>query len=522
MEIELRQLFRYARRWWWVLLLLPVAAGATSYAISSRQQPLYSATATLMINPAPGSTTGDINTVNAAQRLATTYQQLVVTQPVLQPVIETLQLPYRVDELQDKVSASAPRDTQLLKVSVSDTDPETAAIIANTVAAEFAKFISTQAIGSASSSRAALQQMIDDNDQQREETRQQIAALEAKSDPTAQERADLESAQSRAGQLDETRADLLLRVAEMDLSAAAVQEQVSETVPATAPDSPYAPRILFNSLLAAFVGLLLAVGAVALIEYLDNTVKAGLDLSALIGAPLLGAVGSVPKLRGGSDQLFMTGRPKSTAAEAIRLLRTNIEFSAATKEITTLAVTSPGPGEGKSTVTANLAVAMVQSGVSAVVVDADLRRPSQHRIFNVRNERGLTTLLTHPKQPWRWAAVDIMPGLCLIPSGPIPPNPADLLSLIQLRLLLDEIAKSTDVVIIDTPPVLAVSDPLVVATNVDAVLLVSRAGRTRIDALRRAAASLQHGATRIVGVVLNHQSGRGADGYYYYYEDYYG
>lgn len=292
--------------------------------------------------------------------------------------------------------------------------------------------------------------------------------------------------------------------------------QITLADPAVPPTSPYAPRTKLYTLLSLFIGLLLALGVAFLLEYLDNTVKATSDFAELTGAPLLATVGAIPKLQAGHGQLFVLEQPKLGSTEAIRLLRTNLEFAAASQEITTLAVSSPGLGEGKSTLTANLGVAMAQAGFSTVIVDADLRRPSQHRIFGVPNQRGLTSLLTHPQQAWRWAAAEVMPGLALVPSGPLPPNPADLLSLDRLRALLTELASSVDLILIDTPPLLAVSDPLVIATNVDGVMLVCRAGQTRLDALRRAAASLQQGAVRIVGTVVNQQSGRGADGYYYY------
>jgi capsular exopolysaccharide synthesis family protein len=165
---------------------------------------------------------------------------------------------------------------------------------------------------------------------------------------------------------------------------------------------------------------------------------------------------------------------------------------------------------------------MAQAGYSIVVVDADLRRPSQHRIFDVPNERGLTTLLARPDREWRSVAVDVIPNLVVVPSGPLPPNPADLLSSDRLTQFFAEMAQSVDIVLIDTPPVLVVSDPLVVAAHTDAVVLVARAGRTRIEALRRATESLRQGSARLVGIVLNQQTGRGAGDYYYYSGSYYG
>jgi capsular exopolysaccharide synthesis family protein len=308
----------------------------------------------------------------------------------------------------------------------------------------------------------------------------------------------------------------------MQIAEAANQGRVSVAEGARVPSAPYAPRTSLYTALALFAGLLVAVGGIVLLEYLDNTVKATSNFSELASAPLLSTVGFVPKIKPGLEQLFTLRNPQSMASESIRLLRTNVEFAAASREISSLAVTSPGPAEGKSTVTANLAVAMAQAGFSTVIVDADLRRPSQHKLFDVQNQRGLTTLLTHPDHPWKWASIEVLPGkLFLIPSGPLPPNPADLLASDRMRNFIAELNKTVDLVLIDTPPILAASDPLVVAPNVSGVVMICRANRTRRDALKRAVQALRQGDIRVIGVVLNQNSERDGGGYYYY-EGYYG
>jgi capsular exopolysaccharide synthesis family protein len=197
-------------------------------------------------------------------------------------------------------------------------------------------------------------------------------------------------------------------------------------------------------------------------------------------------------------------------------LRTNIEFASATKEIAAIGITSANPGEGKSTIAANLAVTLAQAGFVTALVDADLRRPSQHRIFGVGSDRGLSTLLSAPDRTWEWAAQPTMlPNLTLIPAGPLPPNPADLLSLERMREVLVQMRQTFDVIVLDTPPILVVSDPLIVAAHVDGMILVSKASKTRLDALKRAAATLERGAIRLIGVIVNHQTGSSAQGYYY-------
>ncbi len=513
MELELRQLFGYMRRWWWLLILLPVIAAAAAYVTSSRQPDMFRATATLFVQPS--SQTADAYTiVFAGQSLAATYQELVDTDPILAPVED------QFGPLDGHVSAGAVSGTQLLRVSATDTDPERAAAIANAVANQFVTFISQQEASDTSTSQSELRERLDVAQQALESTREQIRELEESGATDQIALNELDRLRNRQDQQDASVNDLLLRMREMELDAALAQNEVKLSVPAEAPGDAYAPRTLFFAIFAAFLGGLFAVGAVGLIEYLDNTVKPRLDFETAFGAPLLSVLGVAPKVHGGHDQLFVVERPHSNMAEEIRLLRANVEFAAATTEISSLAITSAGPGEGKSTITANLAVAMTQTGFSVVILDADLRRPSQHRIFGVGNDRGLTTLLTRPNHTWDWAALDVLPNLKLIPSGPVPPNPADLLSLERLHHLIEELTHAFDVVLIDTPPVLAVSDPLVVAPHVDAVCLVAQSGRTRVDALRRASASLRQASAIIVGIVLNQQSGRDASGYYYYY-DYY-
>lgn len=224
-------------------------------------------------------------------------------------------------------------------------------------------------------------------------------------------------------------------------------------------------------------------------------------------------------MNAGTEQLFVMTQPNSNPAESMRLLRTDIEFAAAAREISSMAITSAGPGEGKSTVTANLGASMAQAGFTAVVIDADLRRPSQHTIFDLGNDRGLTTLLTHPEHSWRSAATEIVEnGLWVIPSGPLPPDTSDLLSSERFRTLIQQIGQQVDIVLVDTPPVLAVADPLIASTTTDGVLLVCRANRTRIEALQRAAAFPD--SVRRIGVVLNKQERGGGEGYYY--SGYYG
>ncbi len=209
--------------------------------------------------------------------------------------------------------------------------------------------------------------------------------------------------------------------------------------------------------------------------------------------------------------------PRSPAAEAYWTLRTNLYFSSLDHPLRTLVVTSPAPGEGKSAVLANLAVAMAQSEKRTIVVDADLRRPSLHELFGVPNERGLATMFVDqaamadpPLAPIRGVE-----GLWLLPSGPLPPNPAELLSTQRMERVIETLTARADVVLFDAPPVVAVTDAAVLGLKTDGVLLVMSAGQTRRDHAARAKELLEKVKVRVVGAVLNNaQVDNSLGGYY--------
>ncbi len=205
----------------------------------------------------------------------------------------------------------------------------------------------------------------------------------------------------------------------------------------------------------------------------------------------------------GREKLVTLADPRSPVAEAYRSLRTNLEFSSLDEPLRTMIVTSAAPEEGKSTVLANLAVVMAQAGKQVILVDCDLRRPVLHEIFGVSNHTGLTTALlddSAAELPLRDTGVS---GLRLLPSGPQPPNPAELLGSRRMENLIQELREQADMVLFDAPPVIAVTDAAILASKVDGVLLVINAGVTRREHAQRAKAALDRVNARLVGTVLN-------------------
>ena len=218
------------------------------------------------------------------------------------------------------------------------------------------------------------------------------------------------------------------------------------------------------------------------------------------------------------NDLIVLGNPNSPISEQYRAIRTNIQF-ADTKEtpLHTITVTSSGPNEGKSTTSANLAIVFAQAGERVLLVDADLRKPTVHVTFRVANDNGLTTLLTRGRLVTGAARETNIPNLSILPSGPKPPNPSELLGGKRMVELIEEMKEHYDLIIFDTPPVVSVPDAQIMAAKTDGTLLVVRENQTKKETLTKAKQLLTLANARILGAVQNDVDPNKDEGYYYYY-----
>ncbi|OLS41107.1 CpsD/CapB family tyrosine-protein kinase [Bacillus sp. MRMR6] len=217
-----------------------------------------------------------------------------------------------------------------------------------------------------------------------------------------------------------------------------------------------------------------------------------------------------------SRKLIAQLDPKSPISEQYKTIRTNIQYSSIDQEIRTLMVTSAGPAEGKSTTVANLAVVFAQLGKKVLLIDADLRKPTVHRTFGVNNLFGFTTVLTKQATLEKTVLETEEENLFILTSGPVPPNPAELLSSKSMEQLVVEAKEHFDYVIFDTPPLLAVADPQILANKCDGSILVVYSGKTEIDQAKKAKELLSNAKSKLLGVVLNHKEIKNNDYYYYY------
>ncbi len=293
--------------------------------------------------------------------------------------------------------------------------------------------------------------------------------------------------------------------------------------PALVPAAPIGPLPMRNAVLAGVLGLLLAAGLVWLLEYLDDTIKTPESLEQSTGLPAVGAVARYSAKDAIETHVLTSTRRHSPAAEAYRLIRTNLEFASVDRDLHSILITSANAGEGKTTTAANLAAVLAQTDRKVILVDADLRRPSLHKVFEVSNRMGLSSLLLNPDvNPQDYLRPTGVPGLSVLPSGPIPPNPAELLTSSRLTSLLEKLKEISDMVVIDSPPVLMVADPVILASRVDGTAIVVDSTRTRSEMLSRAADQISKSGTLMLGAVLNKLPRRAGHYYYYYYSGYYG
>lgn len=216
-------------------------------------------------------------------------------------------------------------------------------------------------------------------------------------------------------------------------------------------------------------------------------------------------------------QLISISNPKSPISEAYRTLRTNISFSAIDDELKVIMITSAGPGEGKSTTVANLAATYAQSEKRTVLVELDLRKPTVHKTFKLSNRLGISHVLTKQATLDEVIQDTAVPNLSAITAGMIPPNPSELVGSKSLGTILEQLKEQFEQIIIDTPPVLALTDAQLIATHCDGVVLVAESGKVKRSALRDAKERLQVVKAKIIGVVLNNVKRKEKDNYYYYY-----
>jgi capsular exopolysaccharide synthesis family protein len=489
------------RRHWRMVAGLALVVGGLVAVRSLQQTPVYEATASVLVRPL-GATS--IETGRRPDQVVSMAgeQRIMQSEAVAAIAGRKLGVTATPPELLEHVSVDVPADSQILRVHFRSADPRTAERGADAFAQAYLAFKKEDVGRRVTNSRAGLQRQIATLAGKKAE-QDAIAAPDSSATPD-QRRSALELSDSYSKQQAELEQQLAT-LEQLNLSPGTVIE------PAELPTSAASRVSLVRVGLGLLLGLVVGILAAFLWDRTDTRLRGPGELTQRLGRPILG---QIPKLRRRRPGLAMLDQPDSAAADAYRRLRARLTEAAGRLELTSVMVVSPGPGEGKSTTAANLAVAAAESGREVLLVSADLRRPTIHELFGLPNTSGLSDILLDglPETVESWPTDDrrrnvlqlwsAAPHLWILTSGPSPQQPWTLLDSTTMRQLLKEQGDLFDLILLDCPPALA-PDSLALASLVDGVLLVADAKQTNRSAVSTVHDELDHLGDRLIGSVLN-------------------
>lgn len=512
----IRQYLRVVLRWWWLLAVSVVIPAAVSYYFASQQHDLYQAKATILVgtsifqDPDP-----DLRQMGLSNTLAAVYAELLRQGPVLEAVIERLGLQRTPERLAGQIGTRVRSGAQLLEIQVTDTNPEAAALIANALADELIRRSPTSG-GSDPQQQEFIRSQLEELQVKIETLGEQINDLTA-SLSALTSAAEIREAQERITALGQVKSTYQITYANLlDVSRAESPNVLSLFDPAAVPQWPIPRKTNLIVAVAGTAGLGLALGAIFLMEFLDTSLRwEGDGVQSILELPVLGAVPQVSR-RG----TLLSSNPLSPVAEGIRAMRANIFLIRPDRIFKTLLLTSPGASEGKSFVLANLAVVLASAGNHVIAVDADMRRPSLHELFDRPNVTGLADVLSDYEVdgenslsvPLQETDFD---NLYLLSAGRPAADPGTLLTSPRFPAVLESLRGRGDLILIDSPPVLGPPDATVLATLVEGTILVVSVGFTRRELVRQARDRLlaQQGVN-LLGLTINRAKLNGSYSYY--------
>lgn len=499
-ELELRDYLQVLRRRRWIIAVATLVVVAAALGSSFFQTPVYQGKAQLLLQARSTESLFDPNSGqrNDPARAVQTEIEVLKSEPVRAAVRQKL-------GTAPKVSVSPVGQTDVIEVRAQSTDPRRAAIIANAYARSYIDFRRKQAVDDLFDAGREIQAKVGELQTQIDDLPSPGPKGEVNPATAARRDVILQQQALFKQKLDQLQVDAALKTGGAQL-----------VTQAAVPSTPIKPTPKRTGVVALAVGLMFGVGLAFLFEYLDDSIKNKDDVARVTrDIPTIGLIPAVATWKDRDNPIVVSlSDPKSPVAEAYRSLRTSIQFLGLDRPLRTLQVTSPAASEGKSTTIANLGVALAQAGQRVVIVCCDLRRPRIHEFFGLSNTVGFTSVLLGDTP--LSAAVQRVRGqerLSLLASGPVPPNPSELLSGRRAVEVITALQAEADVVLVDCPPILPVTDAAVLSSRVDATLLVATAGVTTRKELARAVELLAHVDAPIIGTVLNGVSEEGTYGY---------
>ncbi len=517
--------------WAWLLVLAAVIAGGISYYLTNQQTRIYQASALAQVNGASGSSYDSYTSLYTGQQLATTYASTMLTGPVIQAVSERVGFPVYAGQ----INIQPVSNTSLLKVIVTNEDPDKAALIANTLVTVFSEQVLADQTSRYSDIKQSLETELSNLDGQISSVQQKLAEVAARisnrtpdingviptvdpSDLLAQSQY-----QTTLSQYQQSRAYLLQSYQQLKLTEAQSTNTLILKDPAVPKYSPIQPQPLRSGMLAAVVGFMIAAGIIFLVAFLQDEIRDPEEITRKWGIPVLGLITTY---KPNGNPIITLSQPRAPVSESYRSLRTNLLFSDVDHHLKTILITSASPSDGKTSVAANLASVMAQLNKEVVVVDADLRKPRIHKIFALSNRLGLSDYFIRSSGNLSGIVKKSnAKGVSIITSGSLPPNPSELLNSAKMTEFINLLVSKFDTLILDTPPLLAVTDALVLAPWMDGVILVVDPTKTKRGALRHSIEQLKRVNANLLGVVLNNIQVKRSQYYYnrnYYYGKQYG
>jgi polysaccharide biosynthesis transport protein len=523
-DVNIGDYLRLARRYLIVLLVVPILLGAAGLLSARSEAKVYRSTAEVLLRPNDpnerGGTSGGTGTeILNADRIVQAQANIARGPNVRKAAAEKLGS-VTDKELQKVLVVTPAANSNILSISADDVDPNRAALLANAVAAAYIENRRLSAV-------AGLASVITDLDEKISELQRQISEL-AKSPDDLSKAAQLDTARAQSQSLSERR---LLVAVDKNL-----KKGEAELIASAAPgDQPISPRPARSATLAAVLGLVAVVGAMLLKDRLDTRLRSREDAEETSGLATLAEVPFDRSADKGVTRVAAEEEPDGLVAESIRSLRVSLRFLGLEEPVKVILVTSALPGDGKSTVSANLGYSFAESGARTLLVSADLRNPQLDKLSASSADRGLVELfgeMASAREQGRNSRVrservligsaaiehycqNDVPNLWVLAAGQRVANPVEILGSAVAKEFFDRAAQDFDVVIIDSPPVLAVADAVVLSQFVDGVIVVTSIRKTQRPALGRAVEVLRNGQANLLGLVLNRVGGTGSYGYGY-------
>jgi capsular exopolysaccharide synthesis family protein len=479
----------------WLILATTGSTVLVAVVVSYLITPVYKSEAAVLVEPIRLSAATEPIPPNME-----TERQLAESSVVARMTLERIGADEELNSFLSSLDVKAITDAEILVFTYADSNPEEARRRAQAFAQAYLEFRRQRGVAEIQASSEPLSQQLELLRQQLRRTNEKIQLAENPS-----ERATLQ-----------TEADALaarLALVQQDLSQLTNPENLHVggiVTPAETPKSPAGPSNALKVALAVVMGLGLGVGLAFVLERLHDRLRGIPDVESRAGAPVLATLPSVSWGRGRSTSLILdSSRTDPSVVEAYRTLRASLLFATGPLRAKVLLVTSPHPSEGKTTVTANLGLSLTRAGKRVIIVSGDFRRPLLQRLFpgedggNSDNRSGLTNLLRGETQLSEVLRASSVPGLSILPSGPLPPDHDQLLGSGEMGKILGELRHRSDLILIDTGPILGVADPILLAPVVDAVLLVVDGSKSRRGDIADARQQLDRVGARLIGTVIN-------------------